>query len=98
MCCRTIVKGEIPDFTSDESIGTYHLTDWYDGLDLGNLDPNDYHDLRTIAYTFWRAYEKDLDEPFELFGCLFSQNTAKDYMNIASSLANRIYETEMFLS
>ncbi len=95
MCCkncctyqgphRAVVKGEIPDFTTIESFRSYRTTGLFDGLDLSDFHRNesdtssDLYDQYAIERVFRRAVEKNLEGPFELFGCLFTKETAEQF-------------------
>ena len=101
MCCkdcctcegphRMIAMGEIPDFTSIESIRSYNPYGFLDGLDLGCLDPRD--DLYTIVAVCRRAVEKNLEGSFELFGCRMTRETAEYFANTAQMYADYYRES-----
>jgi hypothetical protein len=50
---------------------------WYESLDVAPLDHRCFRDMFMIANVLDRAAKKNLQGPFELFGCLFTSESAR---------------------
>lgn len=70
------------DFTTFEKMrahGNFLDEDnWHVGLDLGLIDPENLMDMKVVCRVLCRLTNKYPSGPIEIFGCLFSYETAEE--------------------
>lgn len=82
ICTCTCGAHAVKDFTTREKMAVHgnflHEDNWHVGLDLGLIDPENLSDMRVVCRVLCHLTNKYPSGPIEMFGCLFSYETAEE--------------------